>query len=263
MKIAESQRKYPIHGVTQLERERAQLINNISRLETRRASLHNSIKEAEIGIEQIQKQRDEQVLTELRQAQTHADSFSETLKTISKKNNHVTVHAPVSGTVHNMSVSTIGGVITPGQEIMQIIPKRDRLIIKAQIQPKDINQVVLGQNTNVIFSTLNQATAPELTGTVSYISADALTDEITGLPYFSVDVDVDETEISKLRGQSLIAGMPADVFIQTDTVLRASPALHKLGRIAAGLYAESIFTSRSTSAPSCALYFSKTLFAGI
>ena len=101
---------------------------------------------------------------------------------------------------------------------MQIIPKRDRLVIKAKIQPKDINQVILGQNTNVIFSTLNQSTAPELTGTVSFISADALTDEITGLPYFSVDVDVADTEISKLRGQSLIAGMPADVFIQTEKV---------------------------------------------
>jgi len=208
----------PRARVTGLERERTQLINTVSKLETRRASLSNSIKEAEIGIEQVQKLRDEQVLTELRQAQTNSDNFSETLKTVSKKNNHVTIHAPVAGTVHNMSVSTVGGVIAPGQEIMQIIPMRDRLVIKAQIQPKDINQVVLGQNTNIVFSTLNQTTAPELTGVVSYISADALVDQITGLSYFSVDIDVAEVEISKLRGQSLIAGMPADVFIQTEKV---------------------------------------------
>ena len=142
----------------------------------------------------------------------------ETLKTISKKNNHVTIHAPVSGTIHNMSVSTVGGVIAPGQEIMQIIPARDKLVIKAQIPPQDINQVVIGQSTNIVFSTLNQTTAPELQGIVTYISADTLTNEITGLPYFSVDVEVAESEISKLRGQSLIAGMPADVFIQTEKV---------------------------------------------
>jgi len=208
----------PRSRVTQLEREKAQLVNAVSRLETRRAGLNNSIKEAQIGMEQVQKLRDEQVLTELRQAQTHADSFSETLKTISKKNNHVTIHAPVSGTVHNMSISTVGGVVAPGQEIMEIIPMRDRLVIKAQIQPKDINQVILGQSTNVVFSTLNQKTAPELSGVVSYISADTLTDQITGLTYFSVDVDVAESEIEKLNGQSLIAGMPADVFIQTEKV---------------------------------------------
>jgi len=213
-----SQNLVPRSRVTQLEREKTRLVNAVSKLETRRVSLGNSMTEAEINMTQVQRLRDEQVLTELRQAQTHADSYSEALKTVSKKNSHVTIQAPVSGIIHDMTISTVGGVIAPGQEIMQIIPKRDRLIIKAQIQPQDIDQVVLGQTSNVVFSAFNQQTAPELEGVVSYISADTLTDPITGFTYFTVDVDVADTEIAKLHGQSLIAGMPADVFIQTEEI---------------------------------------------
>jgi len=201
--------------VTQLERDQTRLRNEISKLESRRDGLKNSIKEAQISIAQVQRLRDEQVLTDLRVAQTQADSYSEALKTVSTKTNLVQIQAPVSGVVHEMTVSTIGGVIAPGQEIMQIIPKRDSLVIKAQVMPQDIDQVSIGQSTNVVFSALKQSAAPELDGTVSYISADSLIDPITGSPYFEVEIDVADVELSKLQGQSLIAGMPADVFIQT------------------------------------------------
>ena len=201
--------------VTQLERDQTRLRNAAAKLESRRAGLTNSIKEAQIAISQVQRLRNEQVLTDLRVAQTQADSYSEALKTVSTKTNLVRIQAPVSGVVHEMTVSTVGGVIAPGQEIMQIIPERDSLLIKAQVMPQDIDQVGLGQSTNVVFSALKQSAAPELDGTVSYISADSLTDPITGSPYFEVEIDVADAQLSKLQGQTLIPGMPADIFIQT------------------------------------------------
>ena len=201
--------------VTQLERDQTRLRNAVAKLESRRAGLTNSIKEAQIAISQVQRLRNEQVLTDLRVAQTQADSYSEALKTVSTKTNLVRIQAPVSGVVHEMTVSTVGGVIAPGQEIMQIIPERDSLLIKAQVMPQDIDQVGLGQSTNVVFSALKQSAAPELDGIVSYISADSLTDPITGSPYFEVEIDVADAQLSKLQGQTLIPGMPADIFIQT------------------------------------------------
>jgi len=95
--------------VTQLERDQTRLRNEISKLESRRDGLKNSIKEAQISISQVQRLRDEQVLTDLRVAQTQADSYSEALKTVSTKTNLVQIQAPVSGVVHEMTVSTIGG----------------------------------------------------------------------------------------------------------------------------------------------------------
>ena len=158
------------------------------------------------------------MLTELRLAETKADSYSEALKTISSKTELIDLRAPISGVVHEMSVSTIGGVIAPGQEIMQIIPKRESLVIQARVMPKDIDNVTIGQDTNVVFSSLKQSLAPELDGTVSYISADSLVDKITGLPYFVVDIEISDAQLTKLQGQSLLPGTPADIFIQTKKV---------------------------------------------
>ena len=202
--------------VTDLERDRTRLRNAVSKLDARRTGIMNGIKEAQLQISQVQRHRNEEVLTELRLAQTQAESYSEALKTVSSKNKLVTIKAPVSGVVHEMTVFTIGGVIAPGQEIMKIIPERENLVISAQVMPEDLDQVTLGQDTNVIFSSLKQSSAPELDGTVSYISADNLIDPITGVPYFLVEVEIEDAQIPKLNGQSLVAGMPADIFIQTD-----------------------------------------------
>ena len=201
--------------VTSLERDKTRLMNSVAILEARRAGITNSITEAQIQMSQVQNLRHEQVLTDLRQAQTQADSFSEALKTVSSKTKLVQIKAPVSGVVHEMTISTVGGVIAPGQEIMQIIPERESLVISAQVMPADLDQISLGQETNVIFSSLKQNSAPELEGKVSYISADNLIDPITGAPYFLVEVEIADNQISKLNGQSLVAGMPADIFIQT------------------------------------------------
>ena len=206
----------PRNRVTQLELDMTRLRNASAKLSSRRASVRSLIEETQIEISQIGRLREEQILTELRIAQTQADSFSEALKTISKKAKLVQISAPVSGVVHEMTATTIGGVIAPGQEIMQIIPKRDALVINAQVQPQDIDQVRLGQDTNVIFSALKQSAAPELSGVVTYISADNLIDPITGSAYFDVEISIADSEIPKLRGQTLIPGMPADVFVQTE-----------------------------------------------
>lgn len=203
--------------VTDLERDKTRLMNAVSKLESGRAGVMNGIKEAQIQISQVQRLRNEEVLTELRLAQTQAESYAEALKTVSSKNKLVTIKAPVSGVVHEMTVSTVGGVIAPGQEIMKIIPERESLIISAQVLPADLDQVTLGQDTNVIFSSLKQSSAPELDGVVSYISADDLIDPITGSSYFIVEVEIADKQLPKLNGQSLVAGMPADIFIQTES----------------------------------------------
>ena len=203
--------------VTDLERDRTRLRNAVSKLKSDRAGVMNGIKEAQIQISQVQRLRNEEVLTELRLAQTQADNYAETLKTVSSRTSLVKIKAPASGVVHEMTASTVGGVIAPGQEIMKIIPERESLVISAQVRPADLDQVTLGQDTNVIFSSLKQDSAPELDGVVSYISADDLIDPITGSSYFVVEVEIADRQLPKLNGQSLVAGMPADIFIQTES----------------------------------------------
>jgi len=108
--------------VLALEREQARLNGDLANHQSDIARLRNSIGETELQILQTRRERQEEVLTEMRQAQTDASDLREQLVTAADQRGRINVRAPVSGLVHNMQIATIGGVITPSQEIMQIIP---------------------------------------------------------------------------------------------------------------------------------------------
>jgi len=205
----------PRTRLTELERQETRLLNQRAQLKNRRTLISGSIREAQINIAQIFKARQEETLTLLSEARTRADSFNESLQTADSRTEQIFVRAPNSGFIHKMNLKTLGGIVSPGQEIMQIIPKREKLILTARVLPADIDQVSFGQATNVIFSALNQDSPPELAGTVIFISADSLINEVDGSPYFEVEVEVAPSEWDKLNGRVLKPGMPADIFIQT------------------------------------------------
>ena len=83
------------------------------------------------------------------------------------------------------TVHTVGGVITAGDAIMLIVPEADNLQVEAKVDPKDIDQLSLGQNAVLRFSAFNQRTTPEINGTVSRISADTTSDQRTGQSYYT------------------------------------------------------------------------------
>jgi len=111
-----------------LEREELRLKGDVANHQSEIARLNNSISETDVQILQLRRERQAEVLAELRQAETEASDFKEQLTTASDQLRRIDVIAPVTGKVHNMTVTTVGGVVTPGQEIMQIIPANDRLI---------------------------------------------------------------------------------------------------------------------------------------
>ena len=98
---------------------------------------------------------------------------------------------------------------------MEVVPDSDDLQIEARLQPSDIDQVRLGQKAFVRFSAFNQRVTPQLTGTVSYVSADTSRDQQTSAPFFTVRVILPEDERRRLAGLQLVSGMPAEVFMQT------------------------------------------------
>lgn len=98
---------------------------------------------------------------------------------------------------------------------MEIVPDSDDLQIEARLQPNEIDQVRRGQQAFVRFSAFNQRVTPQLTGIVTYVSADTSRDQQTNVPYFTVRVALSEDEIRRLAGLQLVPGMPAEVFMQT------------------------------------------------
>jgi len=99
---------------------------------------------------------------------------------------------------------------------MEIIPTDTALIVEARIDPTNVDQVYVGQQTDVRMSAFNMRTTPELIGEVISVGASTNVDQVTGLAYFTVKVEVGPEQLKRLNGQQLIPGMPAEAFMQTE-----------------------------------------------
>ena len=205
----------PITKMTNLEREatrvegeKAALISTIARVKAR-------IAETELTIIQIDRDLASQVARELREIDTRIGEFVERKVAAEVELKRIDIRAPQSGVVHQLSVHTVWGVISPGETLMLIVPRADNLTVEAKVGPTDIDQLHLGQTARLRFSALNQRTTPEITGTLNRISADITKDERSGASYYTVRVIMSAEEISRLGDIALVPGMPVEVFVTT------------------------------------------------
>jgi epimerase transport system membrane fusion protein len=127
------------------------------------------------------------------------------------------ITAPAGGIVNGMQIHTIGGVVRPGVDIAEIVPQLDELIIEANVAPMDIDRVTVGQEATISFSAFSSGLVPTIYGKVIGISADRLTDQSTGVPYYLARVEVTPEGMSDMGNLVLVSGMPAEVFITTGT----------------------------------------------
>jgi HlyD family type I secretion membrane fusion protein len=126
------------------------------------------------------------------------------------------LRAPVSGTVVDLAYHTIGGVIKPGDRILDIVPDGDELIIEAQLGPQYIDRVRAGLPADVHFDAyLRNIEPPVISGTVKVVSADVLTDPRTGAQFYALRVSVPMDELKKLKGLELRPGMQGTVMVKT------------------------------------------------
>ena len=88
-------------------------------------------------------------------------------------------------------------------------------MISARISPTNVDEVYVGQTVVLRFPVFDARTTPELAGRVSQVSADAFTDETTGVSYFEVEIVLSDGEIDRLEGETLLPGMPVEAYIRT------------------------------------------------
>ena len=125
------------------------------------------------------------------------------------------IRAPEAGVVLKLMLKTVGGVVSSGQPIMELVPTGDQLKVEARVPTQDIDRVSVGQAAEIMFPAFNTHTTPRLLGTVVRLSADRLVDQATGMPYFMAEIEVPETERARLGGQVLLPGMSAQILIKT------------------------------------------------
>ncbi len=194
----------------------------IGQIEARRAEHATDIARAsnaigEIGLQRIQLEQDfrEGVTEELRDVQAGIQALSERRVAAELRLARVAITAPQSGTVLALRAHTVGGVVQPGETLMEIVPADDDLILQAQVMPRDVDKVQAGQRSRIRLSAFDQQTTPEIFGTLESVSADQLEDPRRGSSYFVARIRIDEAELERLGGLALVPGMPAEVFIQT------------------------------------------------
>lgn len=204
----------PLARVNALERDAARLDGERGQLLASTASARGKIAETELQILQIDGDMRTETGKDLAEIRGKWSEYVEKRVAAEDQLKRVDMRAPQSGTVHQMTVHTIGGLVTPSEPAMLIVPEADQLAVEVKIQPQDIDNVRLDQAAVLRFSAFNQRTTPEIDGVVSRVSADVTSDPKTGMSYYTARIRVPEDQKERLGTARLVPGMPVETFMQ-------------------------------------------------
>jgi HlyD family secretion protein len=206
----------PITRVTSLERDAARLEGEHGALQSSIAQSKGKISETELQILQVDQQIKTDVAKDLGEVRAKTTELEERKVAAEDQLKRIYIRAPQDGVVHQLTVHTVGGVISQGESIMLIVPDQDTLLVEARIPPPEIDQVHLHARAMLRFTSFNQRTTPTIEGEVVRVSADISQDQKTGQSYYTIRIAFAETELRRLGQVSLVPGMPVETFIQTD-----------------------------------------------
>jgi membrane fusion protein, type I secretion system len=204
-----------ITRLTVLEREAARLKGELAQSTASSAQVRGKVSEIELQIIQIDQDLSSEVAKELREVDGKIGEFVERKVTAEDQLKRIDIRAPQDGPVHQLSVHTVGGVVSPADPVMLIVPGADLLLVEAKIAPQDIDQLYVGQAARLRFSAFNQRTTPEIEGAISRISADVTPDQRTGQNYYTARIAITAGELARLGNVKLLPGMPAEIFAKT------------------------------------------------
>ncbi|WP_210493703.1 HlyD family type I secretion periplasmic adaptor subunit [Microvirga antarctica] len=199
-----------------LERDGASIEGQRGQLIAAVAQAEGKIAETSFQMIQVDEQLRADAMQELREIQGKIAEFSERRVAAEDQLRRIDIRSPSAGYVHQLNVHTVGGVISPAEPVMYIVPENESLNLEARVQPSDIDQVAIGQKATVRVHASHARTIPELHGTVSRVSADVTTDQKSGASFYTIRVELPATELKRLEHLKLIAGMQAEVFVQVN-----------------------------------------------
>ena len=206
-----------MNRVRELERQQAELKGQQASMEAEYARAGEGIGETHMQSLSVSRDRLQQIESDLKDTQAKISETLPKLVATREQLQHSLVRAPVTGQVVGLQVFTIGGVVAPGQKLMDIVPDGRELIIQAQLKPTDADDAYAGQKAQVRFVSIHNRSLPLFTGTVREVSADSFTDEKTGKAYFKTEIVLPEAELNRVRSVlgngELRPGLPVDAVL--------------------------------------------------
>lgn len=193
------------------ERERTRLEGVIGRSIEDQAKARNAIGEANLDIQALMQKFQEETASAIVDVRQKISDLNEKVAVTTDIMKRVEIRAPVSGHVQNLKVYSAGQVIRGGEELMEVIPDDERLVVHAQFSPVDIDRVSRATHIEVRFPSFHARTTPVILGEIASVSSDRMTDEATHQPYYLGVVSVNKLQIPEELRDRLRAGMPAEV----------------------------------------------------
>jgi HlyD family secretion protein len=197
-----------------------ELDRNIADLKGRQGELRSAIARskqaiggAQLEIVNLGDTRLAEIARELQEARAQEADLNDRIRLARDVRQRREVVSPQDGVVTDIRLVTLGGVIGPGQPLMDIVPVDDELIVETRVEPKDIESVRSGLPARVRLTSYTRTLAPTVEGTITYVSADMMTDQRTGNPYFTARARLSRESLAQWPEVRLYPGMPAEVMI--------------------------------------------------
>lgn len=199
-----------------LQREAARLLGDRGEHIGLIAKAQQKIGETSMQLLTTKDKYQKDILDQLRDTQQRLADILQRTKAAQDVLTRIEIKAPQSGKVVGLTAHTIGGVISPGEDVLHIIPSDDKLIVEARVSPLDIDVVHEGLLAKVQFTAFKQRSTPVVDGLVHHISADSFEDPNTKESYYKARIGISKEQMARLKGVKLYPGMPAQVMIIID-----------------------------------------------
>lgn len=208
---------YPKNRLLELQRQAESLKAQIAEIQANQVRAEASIKEYMMRISALDKEFLKDVESEMAEVERKLLALKDTYNAIKDKLEKTEIRAPEEGTVMNLRIHTLGGVIRPAEPILEIVPRNAELIVEARISPSHIENIKVGLPTDLRFVALDPKKTPVLTGKIFYVSPDALRDEANNYYYYLLRIKIEEDTLNTLKNlnKEITPGMPVTVVVKT------------------------------------------------
>ena len=202
--------------IRELSREKNMLEGDLASTKSEIAKIQEQINEIETQQLLREKEFKKDTLNRFVEIKSQISDLKSKIIATQDTLNRTEVVSPIDGVVVGLDFNTIGGVVSPGKPLLEIIPQDSKLLVVAQVQTTDIDKVHVGLFADIRFSAFNLNQAHVVEGKVIHVSADNFIDEVTGAPYYEAKIEVTKTGLSQLKDYNfkLVSGMPAEVMIK-------------------------------------------------
>lgn len=209
-KLTETAKSYAVN------REVAQLSGQLGEIDAEIARARTRVSEINLQIIEIDEASRTEAQRELSLVETRIAEMRDRQLAIEDRLQRTDIRSPIDGTVNELRIHTVGGVVSAAEILVTIVPADARLWVEARVPPVSIDQVSVSQGARLRFSAFNHRTTPELQGHIAQVSAATSKDAATGETFYLARVALADDELQKLGGQQLIPGMPVEVYMTTE-----------------------------------------------